>query len=347
MKRFAILSSLGAALVLLLAASPRAWSASRPEQPAAVPSAAPVVVLDAVGDVMPGWGIRPFIERYGSDAPFDRVRAVLDRADAVIGNLECPLSDRGVPTKAKTAKALKLKREFLLRASPDAAPGIARARFAALTLANNHAMDYGPLALGDTLAALRENGVMTTGAGENIGEALAPAFFERRGVRFALIGMSEVIPRGYLASSKTAGIAPGRDPSSGEVNPAFVAALAERIRAARRNADIVIIYEHWGKELIGIPSEDHIRLARAAIDAGAALVIGAHPHVLGPIERYHAGLIAYTLGNFVFDTGPDAQTSEILEVRFRGGAIESWRTVPVTIVHGVPSLDQAATIGTR
>ena len=331
-------------LILLLALA--AWAPAPPfaraaeGQPASSATAAPEVVIDAVGDVMPGWGVAPFMLKYGVDAPFDRVRAILDRADAVVGNLECPLSDRGVPTKAKPPKALKLKKEFLLRGSPAAAAGLARARFAALTFANNHAMDYGPLALADTLAVLHDNGVAVAGAGENLDEAVAPAYFERRGVRFALIGMSEVIPRGYLASRRRAGIAPGRDPATGEMNRTFLSGLAQRIQEARRHADVVIVYEHWGKELIAGPTADHVKLARAAIDAGASLVLGAHPHVFGPIEHYHDGLIAYTLGNFVFDTEPGKQTSAILEVRFRGNAIESWRTVPLTIEHGVPNLDQ-------
>ena len=327
------------AVLFAVASIPRASSAEQ------LPAAVPDVVIDAVGDVMPGWGLAPFIDKYGADAPFDRVRAILDRADAVVGNLECPLSNRGVPTKTKTLKSLKQKKDFLLRGSPDAAAGIARARFAALTLTNNHTMDYGPLALEDTLAALRDYGIATAGAGENLGAALAPAMFERRGLRFALIGMSEVIPRGYLASGKTPGIAPGRDPATGEMNRAFVRALTDRIKSARHDADVIIVYEHWGKELVALPTADHIRLARAAIDAGATLVLGSHPHVFGPVERYHAGLIAYTLGNFVFDTEPGAQASAILEIRFHGATIESWRSIAVTIVHGVPNLDEGATVG--
>ena len=301
------------------------------------PTAPPAVIIDAVGDVMLGWGVNALVQTVDPGAPFAHVRAVLGRADAVVGNLECSLSDRGVPAKAKSTKDLKARKEFLLRGSPGAAVGLAQAGFAAMTLANNHTFDYGADALDDTLTALHDNGIATAGAGDDSVEAWTPAFFERRGTRFALIGLSSIIPRGYAAGKRTPGIAPGRDTSTGDVSAAYLKLLGHAIRVARGQADVVIIYEHWGKELVSAPSADEERLAHAAIDAGATLVLGAHPHVLGPVERYGRGLIAYSLGNFVFDTQPGVQTqSAILEITLRDGAVASWRAVPVRLQGGVP-----------
>ena len=297
----------------------------------------PAVTIDAVGDVMLGWRVNTLIQTVAPDAPFAGVRDILSRADAVVGNLECSLSGRGTPTKSKSAKDLKARKEFLLRGSPDAAPGLAQAGFAAMTLANNHTFDYGAAALDDTLQALRDNGIGTAGAGDDATQAWTPAFFERRGTRFALIGLSSIIPRGYAAGKHTPGIAPGRDMSTGDVTTAYLRLLGHAIRIARQHADVVIVYEHWGKELVSTPSADEERLAHGAIDAGATLVLGAHPHVLGPIERYGRGLIAYSLGNFVFDTEPGVQThSAILEVTLREGAVQAWRAVPVSLQGGVP-----------
>jgi len=307
------------------------------------PTPPPTVTIDAVGDVMLGWGVNALVQTGDPDAPFAHVQDVLSHADAIVGNLECSLSDRGVPTKAKSPKDLKARKEFLLRGSPTAALGLAQAGFAAMTLANNHSFDYGADALDDTLAALHDNGIATAGAGDNAVEAWTPAFFERRGVRFALIGLSSIIPRGYAAGKQTPGIAPGRDTSTGDVTAGYLRTLGHAIRIARQHADIVIIYEHWGKELVSAPSSDEERLAHAAIDDGATLVLGAHPHVLGPVERYGRGLIAYSLGNFVFDTQPGVQThSAILEITLRDGSVAAWRAVPVSLQGGVPVPASAA-----
>ena len=280
----------------------------------------PSVTIDAVGDVMLGWRVNTLVQTVDPEAPFAHVLTQFAHADAVVGNLECSLSDRGVPTKAKSPKDLKARREFLLQGSPEAAIGLAEAGFAAVTLANNHTFDYGSLAVYDTLAALHDNGIATAGAGEDAAQAWAPAIFERRGIRFALIGVSSIIPRGYAAGAHTPGIAPGRDMATGSVTTAYLKTLAQAIR-----------------ELLSIPPADEERLAHAAIDDGAALVLGAHPHVLGPVERYGRGLIAYSLGNFVFDTEPGIQTySAILEVTLRDGGVQAWRALPVRLEAGVP-----------
>ncbi|MBV8170348.1 MAG: CapA family protein [Candidatus Eremiobacteraeota bacterium] len=301
------------------------------------------VAIDAVGDVMLGWRVSSLVQQEGADAPFAAVKDILGQSDAVIGNLECPLSDRGSPTKSKSKQALKQRKEFVLRATPAAAPGLAHAGFAALTLANNHILDYGKDALDDTLAALHASGVQTAGAADDLASAWQPAYFERRGVRFALIGISEVIPRGYGATAIAPGVAPGRNPVTGDVDAAYLKMLAAAIRNAHASADVVIVYEHWGTELMGPPTPGHVKLAHAAIDAGASLVLGAHPHVLGPLESYHGGLIAYSLGNFVFDTQPGMQTrSAILQVTLRGPTVATWRAIPVVLERGVPKPAPAA-----
>ncbi|HME81679.1 MAG TPA: CapA family protein [Candidatus Eremiobacteraceae bacterium] len=317
-----------------LSAAQTGRAAASAQRPAATPQP---ITIDAVGDVMLGWRVSTLVQSDGTDAPFSGVRTILARADATVGNLECPLSDRGTPTKSKSKKDLKARKEFVLRGTPAAAPGLADAGFAAMTLANNHILDYGADALDDTLAALHASGIETAGAGDDAALAWQPAYFERRGTRVALLGISEVIPRGYGAGRTTPGVAPGRDPLTGEVDASYLKLLAQVIRHARGRADVVIVYEHWGTELLGPPSADHVRLAHAAIDAGATLVLGAHPHVLGPVEDYHGGLIAYSLGNFVFDTQPGIQThSAILQITLRGPTVASWHAIPVVLKGGVP-----------
>jgi len=310
--------------------------------------AAPRVTIAAVGDVLLGSAVADLVRGEGPDAPFVAAMPELQRVYAVVGNLECALSTRGTATAAKPSSAVKKHKEWLLRGSPLAAKGLKDAGFAALSLANNHTMDYGPRALLDTIDALGSAGVGAAGAGANVDAAWQPAFFERAGTRFALLAFSDIVPRGFAASASQPGVAVGRSMVSGEVDGASIAALRHAVAQARRGADVVIVYEHWGTELKTQPTDAQIRAAHAAIDAGAQLVIGAHSHVLGPIERYRDGLIAYSLGNFVFDAfpGPAAQ-SEILEVTLRGGVIDSWRAVPIHIWAGVPHIDADASHRSR
>lgn len=298
---------------------------------------APTAVIAAVGDVMLGGGVADIVAQSGPNAPFASMMPMLRSVDAVVGNLECTLSSRGASTPAKSAEAVKAHREWLLRGPPEAAAGLASAGFAAMSVANNHTMDYGPIALRDTIAALGDQGIGATGAGSNLVEAWQPAFFVRNGVRFALLGFSTILPRGFAATVRDPGVAAGRNLSTGEIDDRAIKDMAAAIRAARRKADVAIVYYHWGTEGVAAPTAEQVRATHAAIDAGAHLVVGAHPHVVGPIETYRGGLIAYSLGNFVSDTypGPGAR-SVLLQVWFRGDQITKWRALPVEIVAGIP-----------
>ena len=295
------------------------------------------VTIDAVGDVMLGGAVADIVDAGGPDAPFSSIMPVLRKADAVVGNLECALSTGGTPTAAKSRRAIRSHKEWLLRGSPTAAKGLRDAGFAAVSVANNHTMDYGPSALRDTLVTLASNGVGSAGAGSDSDEAWRPAYFARGGTRFALIAVSDVLPRGFSAGANHAGVAPGRSLVTGDVDAPSIARLRAVIQRARSGADVVIVYEHWGEEMVKTPTAEQRSAAHAAIDAGATIVLGSHPHVLGPIEAYRGGLIAYSLGNFVFDAypGPTAAT-EVLELTFDGARLAGWDTVPATIVGGVP-----------
>ncbi|MDE2572476.1 MAG: CapA family protein, partial [bacterium] len=242
-----------------------------------------------------------------------------------------------VPTPAKSRQALAAHREWLLRGAPGDAQALAHAGFAAMSIANNHVMDYGPLAMRDTIDALHGAGIAASGAGDDLRLAEAPAFFERAGVRFALLGVSEILPRASWATAARAGVAPGRGLGSTTIGRTFIDQMAGRVRALRRAADVVIVYEHWGTELLSEPTPDQRAFAHAMVDAGAQLVLGAHPHVLGPIERYRDGLIVYSLGNFVFGAYPGITArSAVLRVRFAGDHLRGWEAVPVTIAGGAP-----------
>ncbi|MGB4863195.1 MAG: CapA family protein, partial [Tepidiformaceae bacterium] len=121
---------------------------------------------------------------------------------------------------------------------------------------------------------------------------------------------------------------------------ADTASVTNAVHTAAASADLVVVMLHFGIEYATEPNATQQRLAHAAIDAGATLVIGSHPHVLQEVEEYGGGLIAYSLGNFVFD-GFDGSANEtaILEVTLSASGVESWKLVPVDIVkNGLPRL---------
>jgi len=218
------------------------------------------------------------------------VQEVLRSADLTVGNLECPLGTGG--------KAAQKKFTFL--AHPRSAAALAEAGFDVVTLANNHALDYGPGALRETLASLREHGILAVGAGENAEEAGRHRLLVRGApaLRIAVLGFSNTLPTSFFAGSHRAG-----------TNPARPEAVAASVASARGEADLVIVIFHWGQELSPSPSTVQRQLAAAAADAGADLVVGHHPHVLQGIEVRRHALIAYSLGNFLFPSrGLSCQT---------------------------------------
>ncbi len=295
--RFSILDSrLTAVLTLLLISA-----VARPLTAAPPPS---LPTLAFTGDILLAGKAQALIEKSNAQAPFAGVAEVLKSADYAVGNLECPLSTRGAP----------MEKTYRFRADPGTAEALRAAGFDLVTLANNHAGDYGRAALLDTLAACERHGVQTVGAGRNLASARQPVFVHlgEPPLTIAILGVSNMFPKEFYAGAARPG-----------TNPAYRTLLAEDVRAARAAADVVIVVAHFGVERAAGPEDRHRNLAYAAIDAGADLVIGHHPHVLQGLERRGRGLIAYSLGNFLFPSGT-TQTRESVILTYtpdgQGGA---------------------------
>jgi len=270
------------------------------------------LTIAAVGDLMLGNRTEPFLKEFGPAYPFGDVRPFLEQADVVVGNLESPVSVRGkaVPNK-----------KFTLRAGPIAIEALKQAGIRVVTLANNHSMDFGPLALQDTLAHLEENGILSTGAGMDLEDARSPAILKVKGKTLAFLSYSLTFPLEFFASASRPGTAPGYAD--------FVKADIEKIRPS---ADLVIVSFHWGAELMTTAKDYQIALGRKAIDWGADLVLGHHPHVLQELEVYHGRLIAYSLGNFVFGSESNrTNTGMILLLTFRGKSLVQAEAIPLDV----------------
>lgn len=228
------------------------------------------------------------LEAYDAAGGIDGVlsqgyQAEIQAADYFVTNEEFPFSTRGTPAPDK---------QFTFRVHPEKVKLMQEMGIDLVTLANNHALDYGRDAMLDTIDTLDHAGIRHVGAGKNLAEARKPAIVKLNGRTFAFIGATRVYPEAdWAAGTDSAGMFSAYDGG---------AALAEEVKAAKQQADYVIAYVHWGIEREEMPNEVQKSIAHRLVDAGADLVVGAHPHVLQGLEYYQGVPIAYSLGNFVF-----------------------------------------------
>ena len=253
--------------------------------------------------------------------PFAALDPPLGSVDFSLVNVEMAISDRGAPHW----------KEFVFRAPPPAAERIAGGGVSVANLANNHANDYGPDALLDTIELLEAAGVATIGAGGSADEAYQYRLLSTEGgIRVAFLGASMIVPSGFAASTTTPGIASAHSPARARV--------LDTVRAAAADADAVIVAVHWGIERDTCPSNDQRLLARQLLDAGADAIIGHHPHVLQPVELVGSKLVAYSLGNFVWHarSGILGETG-VLQIDFDGDDVAAWDLHPhVLDANGAP-----------
>lgn len=310
-----------------LPAELRSWLAGLRDQEAAARECP--LVLGAVGDMELGPDEADLLLEgpSGLDALFGGARPFLIGADLLVGNLEGPVTSR---TEANPRK------RFQFRFPPGTPAALKDAGFDLLLFANNHCFDFGEGGFEDSLAALRAAGIPFVGAGMDASSAAMPESLtlggEASGLKATFIGFAFYPAErlGFSLAESAAG--PGR---SG-VNADEAATLAA-IREAAGKGDFVVVLGHGGNEYRFDPSPEARRLYRGFIDAGASLVIGSHPHVLQGSEAYRGGLIAYSLGNFLF-TGErepeEALESAMLRVLVYRGRIRGIALTAVRVAIG-------------
>lgn len=276
-----------------------------------------IVTIAAVGDLMLARDLVSLMEQHGALYPFERVMHLLRDADLTVANLEGALTERGVP-------ADKL---YTFRTPPRFARGLAEAGIDVVSLGNNHTADFGLKGIEDTLAALDAVGVRYAGAGLDETAARRPTLAEAQGLRIAFLSYTDVLENTF-AGPDTPGVA-----------LATPEGITDDVRAARAQADVVVVLLHSGVEYTDAPQPAQQRLARAAVDAGALLVLGHHPHALQGWEWYGDGLIIYSLGNFVFDLdeedlmtlGPPAFQTAVFSITLSADEVLDVRAQPVFI----------------
>ncbi|MFL5349617.1 MAG: CapA family protein [Hyalangium sp.] len=252
---------------------------------------------------------------------FKEVKAVADSGDLFLVNLECPFTD----------SADKLPKNFNFRARPELVNTLLAGGVDVVSLANNHMMDYGPQGLVDTLMTLEQAKIPHFGAGRTLAEARRPAILTVGGIRFAFLGYfflgdRNIEPPQVYATETTPGVAGHYS----DVD-AMEKMLREDILAAKAQADVVLPFFHWGVESTYTPLPYQIRLAHAAIEAGAAGVLGSHPHVLQAMELHQGAPAIYSMGNFVFggNWNPKDKRSALLKARFSPGGYLSSELIPL------------------
>ncbi len=283
--------------------APEAVVAAEPE-PVAAPEPPAPVVLVAGGDVLPHRRVKASAATHGWSDVFAGVAPALQAADLAFVNLESPVApdhDQGVRGEVFNAPAALLD-------------GLTEAGVDVVSFANNHAFDQGPDGLVETVTRARATGLSLVGAAPDCAGAQAATLHEVRGTRVAFLAATDLLnldlhagdhaPCLFVAGPVCTGdCGPDRDAVHFALDEAR---LVRAVRAARAQADVVVLSFHWGDEYRTTPLPEYPRLAQTLVDAGVDVLLGHHPHVLQPVAELTAAdgrraVVAYSLGNLVSD----------------------------------------------
>lgn len=287
-----------------------------PEEAAELPQEA---VLAFAGDVMFSEQYLAAYDRNGIQAlASEQMLAEMRDADLFMLNEEFPFSLRGEPMEDK---------QYTFRTDPKYVSILQDLGTDLVTVANNHALDFGQDAFCDTLDTLKQAGITCVGGGYHIAEASAPAVCTVNGQTFAIFAATRVSPSyDWYATDSQPGMFQTYDPTK------LNAAIAE----AEETYDHTIVFVHWGIEHVEYPEDYQRVLAKGYIDAGADLIIGCHPHILQGFEYYRDVPVIYSLGNYLFGNR-DGNTLLLKAVFHADGALDI-RLVPCKRQNGILSV---------
>jgi len=269
------------------------------------------IKMIAVGDMMLSRMVEQKMIGYNDyKYPFLKTAEITNKADIVFGNLETTIIE---------GRIIK-SNEMIFRTDPKSIEGLKFAGFNILSIANNHIMNFGRSGLESTIKNLDENNISHIGAGIGKEEVYKPVIKDIKGTKFAFLGFTYNSDQRRSSDGRIYGVA------NMEIEK-----MKENVGKAKLENDIVIVSMHAGIEYKISSSLFQESFARGAIDAGADLVIGGHPHVVQNVEKYKEGYIFYSLGNFVFDQmwSNETRLGAIAEIVFRNKKIDSIKFIPV------------------
>lgn len=256
------------------------------------------IKLAFVGDIMLDRGVKDSVyKNFAGDYNqlLSKVKNQLRNYNLLYGNLEGPVSDRGTNGYAL----------YSFRFEPKVVPVLKEAGFDVLSLSNNHVFNWGEVAFTDTLQALSEMGIIYSGGGFVGAKAYQEKVINVEGVKIAFLSFSQIKDGGVASDSLTPGIALISEKD-----------VQESVSRVKGDSDLVVVAFHFGEEYQTEPNEYQKKYAELAIDSGASLVVGNHPHVVQTFEQYKNTYIIYSLGNFIFDQyfSPETMSGGLLEV---------------------------------
>ncbi len=259
----------------------------------------PSIKLAFVGDIMLDRGVEYFVNKdFGGDYGelFVKVKSQLQNYDLLFANLEGPVSDKGIDGGSL----------YSFRFEPRVIPVLKESGFDIFSLANNHIFNWGKEAFTDTLNLLADGNISYVGGGLNGQEAYQGKVLNVKGVKIAFLAFTEFKDGATVSSTSTR---PG-------IALISEADILESVSLVKKQADLVVVSYHFGNEYETEANDYQRKYAELAIDAGADLIIGSHPHVVQNIGVYRDAWIAYSLGNFIFDQGFSTATMQggLLEV---------------------------------
>jgi len=287
------------------APSPAATSASPSPSPPAE------FTLAVAGDVHFTGRTAPLLRNPAT--AFGPITPTLQGADLALVNLETAVTERGTPEP----------KEFHFRAAATAYAAVKAAGVDAVSLANNHVLDYGRVGLFDTLDSASAAGMPVFGAGRDAASAYAPWVVTVHGVRVAVLGLSQIFT---LAESWGA-----RDDRPGVALSHDLNRVRAAVAAARAVADVVVVFNHWGQEGVNCPSKIQKDLTAVLIQAGADIILGAHAHVLQGAGWSGRTFVAYGMGNFVWYSSSRSTETGVLMLTVRGRSVVGWSLVPAVV----------------
>lgn len=278
-----------------------------------------------VGDMMLGRSITNKGSKNNYKNMFSGVSDLWKDSDYVAGNLECVLLDNASDYE-------KNDKEIHINAETKTANVLKENGFTLVSLANNHLADFKAKGVVNTLDTLDKVGLKHVGAGRNLTEAAEYDIQEINGVKIATIAVSDIIPKDFAARDSKAGILTTK-----------TLKYYQAVKDASEKADLVIANIHWGVEYGMTETEAQQQLARNLINWGVDVVIGSHPHVLQPVEKYGDGIIFYSMGNFVFDQGwSRTKDGMVLNYYVDEDGNCSFEITPIRIKDGYPEVTNNA-----
>ena len=232
-----------------------------------------------VGDILLANEAERHIHKKGIEYPFWKIKEELLKYDFIVANMESPITKRGTPV---------VEKPYIFRVKPEDAVCLKDLKIDAVSIANNHLLDYNTEGMEDTIATLNKLNIRHTGGGRNLAEARRPVILKSGDASIVILAYCNRPPEEYYATDALPGIA-----------PIDLDIIRDDIAAYKLKENIVVISLHWGIEQTHVPQKEQVATARAIIDAGADAVIGHHPHWPQGIEVYKGKPIVYSLGNFI------------------------------------------------